>query len=41
MPKFTDSQLVILSTAARREGGAVLPLPRSLKTKGAAATRVL
>ncbi len=41
MPKFTDSQLVILSTAARRKGGAVLPLPRSLKIKGAAATRVL
>ena len=41
MPKFTNSQLVILSTAARRKGGAVLPLPRSLKIKGAAATRVL
>ena len=41
MPKFTDSQLVILSAAARRKCGAVLPLPRSLKIKGAAATRVL
>ena len=41
MPKFTDSQLVILSTAARREGSAVLPLPRSLKIKGAATTGVL
>ncbi len=41
MPKFTDSQLVILSAAARREDGAVLPLPKSLKLQGGAATRVL
>jgi hypothetical protein len=26
MPKLADSQLVILSAAARRDGGAVLPL---------------
>lgn len=26
MPKLTDAQLVILSAAAQREGGAVLPV---------------
>jgi hypothetical protein len=31
MPKFTDSQLVILSAAARREDGKALPLPKPLK----------
>ncbi len=41
MPKLTDSQLVILSAAARRKDGAVLPLPRSLKVNKAAATTVL
>ncbi len=41
MPKLTDTQLVILSAAAEREGGAVLPLPKSLKTKGAAVTKTL
>ncbi len=41
MPKLSDSQLVILSAAARREDGAVLPLPRSLKVNKAAATTVL
>ncbi len=41
MPKLTDSQLVILSTAAERDGGAVLPLPKSLKTGKAAATRTV
>ena len=41
MPKLTDSQLVILSAAAEREGGAVLPLPKLLKTKGAAVTKTL
>ena len=41
MPKLTDTQLVILSAAARREGGAVLPVPMSLKTKGAALTKTL
>jgi Protein of unknown function (DUF3489) len=36
--KLTDSQLVILSAAARLDGGAVLPLPKSVKlNKGAAA----
>ena len=41
MPKLTDTQLVILSAAAKRRDGAVLPLPRSLKVNKAAATRVL
>ncbi len=41
MPKLTDTQLVILSAAARRQDGAVLPLPRSLKVNKAAATTVL
>ena len=41
MPKLNDSQLVILSAAARRQDGAVLPLPRSLKVNKAAATTVL
>ncbi len=41
MPKLTDTQLVILSAAARRQDGAVLPLPVSLKVNKAAATTVL
>jgi hypothetical protein len=41
MPKLTDTQLVILSAAARREDGVVLPLPKSLKVNEAAATTVL
>ncbi len=41
MPKLNDTQLVILSAAARRQDGTVLPLPRSLKINKAAATTVL
>ncbi len=41
MPKLSDTQLVILSAAARRQDGSVLPLPRSLKVNKAAATTVL
>ncbi len=41
MPKLTDTQLVILSAAARRKDGMVLPLPRPLKINKAAATKVL
>ncbi len=41
MPKLSDSQLVILSAAARHQDGTVLPLPRSLKVNKAAATTVL
>ncbi len=38
MPKFTDTQLVILSAAARRQDRAALPLPKSLRIKGGAVT---
>ncbi len=41
MSNLTDSQLVILSAAAKRADGAVLPLPKSLKLKGSATTSVL
>ncbi len=41
MPMLTDTQLVILSAAARRQDRAVLPLPKSLKIKGGAATKTL
>ncbi len=41
MPNHSDTQLVILSAAARRQDGTVLPLPRSLKVYKAAATTVL
>ncbi len=41
MPKLSDTHLVILSAAARRQDGTVLPLPRSLKVNKAAATTVL
>jgi hypothetical protein len=34
MPKLTDSQLVLLVTAAQRAERAVLPLPKSLKMQG-------
>jgi len=39
--KLTDSQLVILSAAARREDRLVLPLPKSLKLNAGARTLVL
>ncbi len=41
MPKLTDTQLVILSAAAQRQDSAVLPLPKSLRIKGAAVTKTL
>ena len=41
MPKLTDTQLVILSAAAQRDGGAVLPLPASLTINKGAAAAVL
>ncbi len=41
MPKLTDIQLVILSAAAQRQDRVVLPLPKSLKIKGGAATKTL
>lgn len=39
--KLTDSQLVILSTAAKRADGSILPLPKSVKLNKGAATLVL
>ena len=41
MPKLTDTQLVILSAAAKRKDGLVLPTPKSLKVKGTALTKTL
>ena len=41
MPKLTDTQLVILSAAAQRNDGAVLPLPKTLKAGNAAASNTL
>jgi hypothetical protein len=41
MPKLTDSQLVILSAAAQRKDGALLPFPKSLKLNKGALTAVL
>ncbi len=41
MPKLTDTQLVILSAAAQRDGGAILPLPASLTINKGAAAAVL
>jgi DNA-binding MarR family transcriptional regulator len=41
MPNLTDTQLVILSAAANRADGAVLPLPKLLKIRGAAVTNTL
>lgn len=41
MPKLTDSQLVILSTAANRDSGAILPLADSLTLNKGTATLVL
>ena len=41
MPKLNETQLVILSAAVQRDDGAVLPLLKSLKIKGAALTKTL
>ena len=41
MPKLTDAQLVILSSAAQRKDGSALPVPKSLKIKGTALTKTL
>lgn len=41
MSQLTDTQLVILSAAAAREDGAVLPLPQSIKAKGGALANVI
>lgn len=41
MSELTDTQLVILSATARREDGAVLPVPGSIKAKGGALANVM
>ena len=41
MAKLTDLQLVLLSAAAQRDGGSLLPLPKRLKIEPGALTRVL
>jgi hypothetical protein len=41
MTKLSNSQAVILSAAAQRDDGAVLPLPETLKIKGGAVDKVL
>src|SRR5258708_6430295 len=40
MPKLTDTQLVILAGAAKREDGSILPLPRKVKVEAEAAAAV-
>src|SRR5688500_18440661 len=41
MTKVSDTQAVILSAAAQRDDGAVLPLPETLRIKGGAVGKVL
>ncbi len=41
MSRLSDTQLVILATAARRDDGSALPLPDALKARGGTATGVL
>jgi predicted ArsR family transcriptional regulator len=41
MTKVSDTQAVILSAAAQRSDGAVLPLPETLRIKGGALTKVM
>lgn len=41
MPKLTDTQLVILSAAAQRDTGAILPPPKRLKLNAGAFKSVL
>ena len=41
MPRLTDTHLVILSAAARRDDGAILPLPDSLSLNKGAAVSML
>lgn len=41
MPKLSDTQLVILSAAVQRGDGAILPLPKSIKARGAALTKLI
>jgi hypothetical protein len=39
--RLSDAQLVILSTAAQRADGSLLPFPQSLTIKGAALNKVV
>ena len=39
--KLTDTQLVVLSAAAAREGGLVLPLPKAVRVNRGTQTVVL
>ena len=41
MPKLSDTQLVLLNAAANRDGGCLLPVPDSIRAKGAALERSL
>lgn len=41
MPRLTDTQLVLLNAAANRDDGCLLPVPDSIKAKGAALERSL
>ena len=40
MPKLTDSQLIILAAAAKREDGSILPLPKKLRLEAEAAADI-
>lgn len=41
MAKLNDIQLILLSTAAQREGGSLLPLPEALADAGGRATKAI
>jgi hypothetical protein len=41
MSKLNDTQLILLSTAAQREGGSLLPLPETLVKAGDRATKAI
>jgi hypothetical protein len=41
MTKLSDTQAMILSAAAQRDDGAILPLPESFRIKGGAVAKVL
>ena len=40
MPKLTDTQLVILAAAAKRDDGSILPLPKKLRLEPEAAAGI-
>ena len=41
MPRLTDTQLVLLNAAANRDDGCLLPVPDTIRAKGAALERSL